>query len=114
LQRTPITKIGGGKFIGSSPRENEIWNQCTRLIANCIIYYNAVLIDQVLQKLEAEGKEALFLEYIKNVSPIAWIHINLTGKYEFTNEKTDINIEEIARQLKEALNDKDLFKKDRS
>jgi len=38
----------------------------------------------------------------------------LTVKYEFTNEKTNINIEEIADQLKEALNDKDLFKKDKS
>jgi hypothetical protein len=46
------------------------------------------------------------LRYIKSISPVAWINVNLTGKYEFTGTKGDINIEEFVKQFESNFNDK--------
>lgn len=86
--------------------ENEIWNQCTRLIANCIIYYNALLLDQTMNALKQLNINGDYLIYIKRISPVAWININLTGKYEFTGVRGGIDIEEFVGQLKSNFNDK--------
>ncbi len=104
--RKAIVKVGGGKFIGKSVVENEIWNQCTRLIANCIIYYNALLLDQTMSVLKIQNANEDYLKCIKSISPVAWININLTGKYEFTGAKGDINIEKFVEQIQNNLNDK--------
>lgn len=104
--RKAIAKVGGGKFIGKSGVDNESWNQCTRLIANCIIYYNALLLDQIMTALKQQNANEDHLRYIKSISPVAWINVNLTGKYEFTGTKGDINIEEFVKQFKNNFNDK--------
>jgi hypothetical protein len=36
---------------------------------------------------------------IKQISPIAWQHINLHGRYEFSKQTEGININEIVGQL---------------
>lgn len=89
--RRAISSVGGGKLIGRSITENEIWNQCTRLIANCIIYYNGLLLDQTLNALKESRKRRECIKYIKSISPIAWININLTGRYEFTGNRGGMN-----------------------
>jgi TnpA family transposase len=96
-----VMRVGGGKFIGRSVTENEIWNQCARLITNCIIYYNALLIDQTLATLKKENKSDDYLTYIKSISPIAWTNINMNGRYQFKGHKEDININESISILKE-------------
>jgi len=101
--RRAIADVGGGRFSGKSVVENEVWNQCTRLIANSIIYYNAILMEQMSEVLENS-------EYIKNVSPIAWIHINMIGKYEFTQSRACIDIKDMVEQLYQSLKKKNLFK----
>jgi TnpA family transposase len=101
--RRAIAKVGGGKLSGKSIVENEVWNQCTRLIANAIIFYNGLLLDNVLKTLEVQGQNEGHLECIKNISPISWIHVNLTGKYEFTKYSSDINMQEIVAQFKKYL-----------
>lgn len=88
--------------------ENEVWNQCTRLIANAIIYYNAFIVDQALQALEQHNTD--HLNYMKNISPIAWIHINMTGKYEFTEDREYIDIKEMVDQLTQSFKDSNIFK----
>lgn len=101
LRRT-ISKVGSGQFKNQSTSENEIWNHCSRLIANCIIYYNAVLLNKTLELLVAENVTTL-IDNIKLISPVVWQHINMTGKYEFTKQKAVIDIEKMAKQLQKTL-----------
>lgn len=108
--RRAISRVGGGKFSGKSPVENEIWNQSTRLIANCIIYYNAMLLDKTISEIKGEIDNEEYLRYIKSISPISWVNVNLTGKYEFTGHKMGIDIQNIVQQLKEEIYEKNLFK----
>jgi hypothetical protein len=46
------------------------------------------------QKLAAGDQEAI--EFIKDVSPVAWRNINLIGKIEFTGKPSKVDIEALA------------------
>jgi len=70
--RSAIAQIGGKKELtGKTDIEVEISNQCARLIANAIIYYNSAILSQLLTKLEASGN-AKALALLKQISPAAW------------------------------------------
>lgn len=86
-----IRKVGGKKLLGSKSNEFLLYNECTRLIANCVIYYNAALLSSLYEAYEKSG-EYEKCELIKRLSPVAWQHINLVGKYEFHIDKTSINL----------------------
>jgi hypothetical protein len=76
-----------------------VWGgECARLMTNCIIYYNALLLSRLLDYKEAAGdvQEAALL---KHISPVAWQHINLYGRYEFRHGPAAININEMVREL---------------
>ena len=47
-----------------------------------------------------EGEEA---DLIKRISPVAWRHINLYGRYEFHRNNVSIDIEEIVNSLEDKL-----------
>ena len=44
--RKHIFYAHGGKFRVHSVQEQQVWSECTRLIANCIIYYNTYLLSK--------------------------------------------------------------------
>ena len=46
------------------------------------------------------------LNYIKGISPISWININMNGRYEFKGDRGVINIEEFIKELSSNFNDK--------
>jgi len=78
--------------------EQQIWNECSRLITNCIIYYNATILSKLLAYKEKNG-DVHAANMIKRISPVAWQHINLLGRYEFTKKPEGINMNEIIHQL---------------
>src|SRR3990167_6052951 len=84
LRRT-IGNVHGRKFRGRNDREIEMWNECARLMSNCMIYYNAKILNALLLKFQKEGNEKL-VEQLKYISLVAWIHINLYGYYMFEEE----------------------------
>lgn len=54
--RSTIAQVGGKKELtGRTDIEIEISNQCARLIANAIIYYNSAILSRLLTKCEASG-----------------------------------------------------------
>ena len=54
--RSAIAQVGGKKELtGRTDIEIEISNQCARLIANAIIYYNSAILSRLLTKYEASG-----------------------------------------------------------
>ena len=44
-----IANVGGGDFRGMTELEVEIWNECNRLIALIIIYYNMHLLSKLYE-----------------------------------------------------------------
>lgn len=94
--RRAIANVHGGKFRGRNDKEIEIWNECARLMANCMIYYNAKILNALLAKLQMEGNEKQ-IEMLKYISPVAWVDINLYGYYTFENdEKAVIDMARLA------------------
>jgi TnpA family transposase len=89
--RRAIALANGGQLRGGSELELMIWNECARFVANAIIYYNACLLTELLNKYKQLGdKEAV--ELIKRISPIAWVHINFLGNFVFSVDPPDIDI----------------------
>ncbi len=101
--RRAIAYANGGKLRLKTEMEQEIWNECSRLIANCIIHYNATILSDLLAYYEEIGDVA-GAERLKQVSPIAWQHINLYGRYEFQKRPDPIDVNEIISKLKGAEN----------
>jgi len=51
-------QVGGKKGLtGRTDLDIEISNQCGRLIANAIVYYNSVILSRLLQRVEASDNE---------------------------------------------------------
>ena len=101
-----IIRINDGKFRGTTELELAIWNECIRFIANCIILYNSVLLSKIYEAHEKLGNTQELLDFIKRLSPIAWRHINLNGRYEFTGDFSDIDFDQMIASLKLYLNEK--------
>jgi TnpA family transposase len=104
--RNAVAFSYSGQFRVRTELEQEIWNECARLLANLIIFFNGYLLSQLLQAKEVQGK-AEELECFRRISPIAWRHINLCGRYEFQNRPSVIDIDDITDRLeKVSLNKK--------
>lgn len=89
--RRAIAYAHGGRFRTRTHHEQEIWNECARLVANAVIYYNALILSEVLDELQKRG-ETVTIETLKRVSPIAWQHINCYGHYEFDADFSPIDL----------------------
>lgn len=96
--RKAISFANFGKLRFKTENDQKIWGECARLIANCIIYYNATILSNLLIYKEKTG-DFQAIEIIKKISPIAWQHVNLCGRYEFSKNLKDINIEAIVQEL---------------
>jgi Tn3 transposase DDE domain len=72
--------------------------ECSRLITNCIVFYNVTILSQLLAHKESAGDTQGAI-LIKQVSPIAWQHINLYGRYEFIKRLASINLNKIIQML---------------
>ena len=96
--RRMVSHANFGRLKARTELEQQIWNECSRLIANCIIFYNATLLSELLAMKE-KNKQYEDADLIKRVSPVAWQHINLRGRYQFRNQKYGINLAEIIDSL---------------
>src|SRR5208283_682907 len=54
LRRT-ISYANYGKLRFGTEYEQHLWSECSRLIANCIIFYNATLLSKLLAHKESRG-----------------------------------------------------------
>ena len=81
--RSAIAQVGGKKELtGRTDLDVEISNQCARLIANAIVFYNSAILSRLLTRYAATGNEAA-LALITSTSPVAWRHLLLGGHYTF-------------------------------
>ncbi len=93
--RSVIAQVGGKKELtGRTDLDLEISNQCGRLIANAIVFYNSAILSRLLAKCEAGGSEKA-LALVQSVSPTAWRHVHLNGHYTFCGGGQAIDLETI-------------------
>jgi hypothetical protein len=57
------------------------------------------MLSKLLVRLEADGKNK-DAELVKRLSPVAWRHINLFGRYEFGGELSMPDLNEIIRNIR--------------
>ncbi|MFT6443045.1 MAG: TnpA family transposase, partial [Salibacteraceae bacterium] len=68
--RKSVAYAHDGKIQVHSRPEQQLWNECTRLICNAIIFYNTFLLSQLLEKFTDLGYHQE-VAIIQKVSPIA-------------------------------------------
>ncbi len=93
--RRAISYVNSGKFRVKTEAEQQIWNECSRLIANAIIYYNTLLLSRVYQQ-KAEAGDLEAIKILKGISPVAWRNINLIGNFDFTTGSSEVDMEALA------------------
>jgi len=81
--------------LGNTDLEVEISNQCRRLVANAIIYYNAAIQSHLH---ETAPNKKLRKSLVK-ASPVAWQNINFTGHLSFLSNKKPINLKNIVENI---------------
>lgn len=96
--RRAIASINGNQFRGGKDYQIDQWNDCARIIANCIIYYNSALLSSLIEKFEQEGNQEV-VNLIAGLSPVAWRHIQLAGNYTFGIQKDNIVLEKLLENL---------------
>ncbi|WP_425361609.1 Tn3 family transposase [Candidatus Tisiphia endosymbiont of Ceraclea dissimilis] len=101
--RSAISKVSGKKLIGKTEAELVINNECARLLAICIIFYNAYLLSEIYAHCKNKGMTEECKKVIR-LSPVAWQHISLVGKYEFTTNVELPKLDTIMAQLISNLN----------
>ena len=97
--RGAIAQVGGKKELtGRTDIEIEISNQCARLIASAVIYYNSAILSRLLMKYEASGN-AKAHALLTQISPAAWRHILLNGHYTFQSDGKMIDLDALVAGL---------------
>lgn len=91
--RSAIAQVGGRKQLsGRTDLDTAISNQCARLIANVIIAYNSVLLSKLLERYQAASNQKA-IQLLQKISPVAWRHIHLLGRYMFRDRGQPIDLD---------------------
>jgi hypothetical protein len=98
--RRAVSYANFGKLRFKSEEEQQIWSECSRLLTNCIIYYNAALLSELLAHKEAVGDTA-GAAALQQIALAAWQHVNLHGRHEFTKRPQPIDPAELVQQLEQ-------------
>lgn len=96
--RRAIAYAHGGRFRVRFQHEQEAWNESARLIGNAVIYYNALILSEALGEFEQRGDLAA-AEVLKHVSAVAWQHINFYGRYQFDEDFSPLDLEQLRQPL---------------
>ncbi len=96
--RRAIAYAHGGRFRARSQNEQEVSNECSRLVGNAVIYYNSLILSEALAELERRG-ELGSADILKRVSPVAWQHINFYGRYQFDDDFMPMDFDRLREQL---------------
>ena len=89
------------RFRVRSQNEQEIWNECSRLIANAVVHYNAMLLSEMVKMFEKQ-RDTESLKNLERISPLAWQHINFYGRYQFDREIEPLNMAAMAAHISDS------------
>ena len=71
--------------------EQNIANNCKRLIQNAIILYNYLYITKKIQQAKSKEEKLEIINSLKNGSIVHWSHINFYGEYDFTRSSKRVH-----------------------
>ena len=93
-----------GVFKGKRVIDHKITTQAIRFTTNAIVAYNAIILNDIyLEMLENKADQATIDKFLR-ISPMAWSHVGLTGKYTFIKKKSEeVTIESSVEILKKEL-----------
>lgn len=77
----------------------EINTACMSLIQNAIVLWNYLYLSQLLVNSNNQEQKDLMIRSIKSGSAITWHHVNLHGEYDFTKNKANDTMFEMAKIL---------------
>ena len=98
-----IRKIYSGIFKGKRIVDNRVSAHAARLIANCIIANNSIILNAVYGKMIKNGVAQEIIDEFIRISPIAWVHILFTGRYNFKKSSGIIDIAAMALEMEKHL-----------
>lgn len=98
-----IRKIYSGVFKGKKIINNQVSAHAVRLVANCIIAYNAIILNAIYEKMLKDGVSQAIIEEFARISPIAWAYIIFTGKYNFKKSDGHIDVDLMVSALEKHL-----------
>jgi TnpA family transposase len=98
-----IRKVYNGIFKGKKIVGNRISAHAARLIANCIVAYNSIILNAVYEKMVQSGVPQYIIEEFARISPIAWVHIIFTGRYNFKKSMGFIDVAAMAQEIEKQL-----------
>jgi len=87
-----------GKLRFKTEYDQHLWSECSRLIANCIIFYNASIVSALLLRNQEKGDEDP-AALLRHISPVAWPHINFYGRFKFAGIPVLIDIASIVQAI---------------
>ena len=93
-----LASLGGNQFRGKSPDEMTMWNSCADLLANCIVYYNAMIMSS-FKSYCLDNDRGGQLKYLRSISPASWDHLLLSGFYDLSENDDQWDIESEIRGL---------------
>ena len=96
--RRAVSYANFGKLRFKTEQEQQLWGECARLLTNRMIYYNATRLSQLWER-KAHNGDLQGAALLAQVSPVAWQHINVYRRYEFSRGTAAINIQEIIEEL---------------
>jgi hypothetical protein len=66
-----------GRMRVKTDLEQEIWSECARLLANCVIFHSASILSEFLAQKDRQNDVSL-AERIKRISPVNWRHASIS------------------------------------
>jgi hypothetical protein len=75
--------------------------RCFSRSANCIIYYNACILSELLERAERR-QDYQRTDAIKRANPASWKHVNLYGAYSFLDIGDGVDLQELVNLLEAA------------
>ena len=82
-------------------QEQQLWSECSRLLANCIIYYNACILSELLERAERR-QDYQRADAIKRANLASWKHVNLYGAYRFLDIREGVDLQGLVNLLEAA------------
>lgn len=98
-----IRKIFHGAFKGRTIISNATSIQASRLVSNCVIAYNAMILDKLYHRLCATFGEKKARAILSKISPVAWQHIIFTGRYHFKDQEGQIDFDKLIELLEKKI-----------
>lgn len=101
-----VAYANGGRLRVRTDLEQQLWSECSRFLANCVIHYNACLLSELLEHAE-RTQDAGLADRLKRISPVSWKHVNFYGEYTFREIADTVDLGRLVKRWLDLQRDRD-------